>query len=119
MLLQHGSDRSVGDKWCWTIHFDMEHIEPRQWLEQERWDLDMESDEAPTAMRGALDPIMANKWRLSGTEVTLSPKYCLIRLDIFRYAYTVANEVEALRARTFSDEIKVWKKKGRCVPREW
>ena len=95
----------------------MDDITPRDWIDHGPWEFDGGSVSAATLR--AEDPIMANKWRLSGAHVGLSPKYCLLRLPIFRYAYAVAVGLEALWARKFSDEMSVWKSNGGCPEMTW
>ena len=118
-LFQYSCERKVGDRWSWTIYFDMDNITAREWIEHAPWEYDGESGEVPVVPQSAQDPIMENKWRLSGAHVGVSPKYCLLRLPIFRYAYAVASGLEAVRARRFSDEMGVWKSKGGCADMTW
>ncbi|KAF7977180.1 hypothetical protein HWV62_4625 [Athelia sp. TMB] len=122
LLFQHGCDRKVGDRWCWTLHFDMAGVTPRHWVEDGPWEMEDGSERGSavnSTARRAQDPIMANKWRMSGALFMLSPKYCLLRLPIFRYGYAVADELEAMWARKFSDDIALVKGKGGCDDRRW
>ncbi|KAF7976042.1 hypothetical protein HWV62_7946 [Athelia sp. TMB] len=122
LLFHHGSERKVGDRWCWTIRFKMDDVSPRQWVEDGLWELEPESEESEreevSALR-AMDPIMHNKWLLTGFLFILSPKYCLLRLPIFRYGYTVSSNLEAQWARKFSDDIEVVRRNGGCGDRKW
>ncbi|KAF7980411.1 hypothetical protein HWV62_38228 [Athelia sp. TMB] len=118
-LYQYGCDRKVGDRWCWTIKFDLAGIEPRQWLESDPWDLEPEPTRRSRPRPQPQDPIMENKWKLSGPISRTSMKYCLLRLPIFKYAYAVADEFEAVRAWEFHAELMVEKRKGNVIDREW
>ncbi|KAF7985753.1 hypothetical protein HWV62_347 [Athelia sp. TMB] len=116
-IFQHGCDREVGDRWCWTVKFNMTDVDPSRWLEQQEWGLETESIEM--RRREPEDPIMINKWRVSGRRGRIKMKYCILRLPIFRYAYSVADESEAIRAREFSDAIAIVKKGGGRIGRKW
>lgn len=119
ILFQYGCDRRVGDRWCWTIHFDMEDVTPRQWMEEEPWGFEPKDGEVQVMSQFPEDPMLQNKWRLSGFHVNMAPKYCLLRLPIFRYAYAVVDDMEALLARKFSDDINAVRGKGGCGERRW
>lgn len=121
-LYQHGCDRKVGDRWCWTLNLDMSDISPRGWVEDGPWDIAHARDEGAgtsVAELRAQDPIMHNKWRMTGFHFVLSPKYCLLRLPIFKYGYGVVSDIEALWARKFSDDMAVAKRNGVFTDRKW
>ncbi|KAF7975359.1 hypothetical protein HWV62_9677 [Athelia sp. TMB] len=99
LLFQHGIDRKVGDRWCWTVKFDMVGIEARQPVVQSLWPFESADGRAPVVPDSIHDPIMENKWQMSGPPGCLALKYCIIGLPIFKYAYAVADVREALRAR--------------------
>lgn len=119
ILFQYGCDRRVGDRWCWTINFDMEDVTSRKWVEEEQWGFEPEDSEVQVMSQFPEDPVLQNKWRLSGIHVIMAPKYCLLRLPIFRYAYAVTDDFEALLARKFSDDISAVRGKGGCRERKW
>ncbi|KAF7971977.1 hypothetical protein HWV62_19315 [Athelia sp. TMB] len=121
-LFQHGSDRKVGDRWCWTIRLDTGDVSPQVWVEDGPWEFAHEGDEgagASAAEVRAQDPIMHNKWCMTGFLFILSPKYSLLRLPIFKYGYAVASNIKALWAREFSDEMAVAKSNGVFSDRRW
>ena len=119
VLFAHGADRKVGDRWCWTIKFNMEDVTQRMPLEMEQWRFEPYGERQQVVPNDAEDPVMENKWRMSGNWSCLVLKYCLLRLPIFRYAYTVANDTEALCARKFSDDISAVRKRGDGKERKW
>ncbi|KAF7985754.1 hypothetical protein HWV62_349 [Athelia sp. TMB] len=122
LLFQHGCERQVGDRWCWTLHLNMTGVSARQWIEDGPWEYINEeemSDGGYPSAQLAQDPIMHNKWRMTGFLFIMSPKYCLLRLPIFRYGYAVADDGEALWAREFSDDIVGMREKGGCKDRKW
>ncbi|KAF7969375.1 hypothetical protein HWV62_27462 [Athelia sp. TMB] len=119
VLFAHGCDRKVGDRWCWTIKFNMQGVARRKPLEKERWSFKLYGECQQVAPTDSEDPVMENKWRMLGNWTCLSVKYCVLRFPIFRYAYTVADVMEALCARKFSDDISVVRRRGSGKERKW
>ncbi|KAF7972075.1 hypothetical protein HWV62_19151 [Athelia sp. TMB] len=119
LLFQHGIDRKLGDRFCWTIKFPMSGIELREAMETIPWPYEPTDSHALVESEVTQDPILENKWRMSGHRTCLALKYCLLRLPIFKYGYAVADDTEALRARKFSDDIGAVKKYGGCQERKW
>ncbi|KAF7968763.1 hypothetical protein HWV62_29358 [Athelia sp. TMB] len=119
ILFQFGTDRQVGDKWCWTVRLDMEGVAERRWLEREEWQFQHRRGENIDASRTPQDPIFENKWRMSGGVQQLAMKYCLVRVGVFRYGYTVASELQARAIRMFSEDIQAVRRRGIDVGRKW
>ncbi|KAF7971995.1 hypothetical protein HWV62_19271 [Athelia sp. TMB] len=119
ILFQFGTDRQVGDKWCWTVRLDMEGVAQRRWLEREEWRFQHRRGDNIDASRSPQDPIFENKWRVSGAVYQLAMKYCLVRVGVFRYGYTVASELQARAIRMFSEDIQSVRRRGIDVGRKW
>ncbi|KAF7978619.1 hypothetical protein HWV62_45099 [Athelia sp. TMB] len=118
-LFMHGCDRKVGDRWCWSIKFDMTGVNPREWVESEPWHYEPESAPESLQRHSPEDPFMVNKWRMSGAANRMVMKYCLLDLPIFKYTYSVADEFEAARARQFYDELMIVIESGGTIVRDW
>ena len=119
LLFQHGIDRKVGDRWCWTIKFDMVGIKTRQPVVQTSWPFESADGRAPVILDVIQDPIMENKWQMSGPHGCLALKYCIIGLPIFKYAYAVADVNEAMRARKSNADIVAVRKRDGYTHFTW
>ncbi|KAF7966524.1 hypothetical protein HWV62_38068 [Athelia sp. TMB] len=119
ILFQFGTDRQVGDKWCWTVRLNMEGVAQRRQLEQEEWDFQYKKGGDIDINKTPQDPIFENKWRVSGDLDQLAMKYCLLRVGVFKYGYTVAAEGQARAIRMFSEDIQSVRKQGVDVGRKW
>lgn len=90
-VLHTGRMRRVGDGCSWMINLgnmDFSHV----------------GKLTPTSPDVKRNLVLENSWRLVGTGGSVSMKYCVVSLPIFRYSYTVGNDEEAAEMRTFYED---------------